>query len=75
MYKHHRFPPEIIQYTVWLYHCFNLSARDIKDLMAERGSVISYESSDCGASSLDPDTVVPKYPSVLIELIFFEETS
>ena len=44
MYKRHRFPPEIIQHTVWLYHRFNLSARDIEDLMAERGIAISYES-------------------------------
>jgi len=44
MYKRHRFPPEIIQHTVWLYHRFNLNARDIEDLMAERGIVISYES-------------------------------
>jgi len=44
MYKRHRFPPEIIQYVVWLYHRFNLSARDIEDLMAERGIAISYES-------------------------------
>jgi len=44
MYKRHRFPPEIIQYAVWLYHRFNLSARDIEDLMAERGIAISYES-------------------------------
>ena len=44
MYKRHRFPPEIIQHTVWLYHRFNLSTRDIEDLMAERGIAISYES-------------------------------
>jgi len=44
MYKRHRFPPEIIQHTVWLYHRFNLSARDIEDLIAERGIAISYES-------------------------------
>jgi len=25
MYKRHRFPPEIIQYVVWLYHRFKLS--------------------------------------------------
>jgi transposase-like protein len=37
LYKRHRFPPEIIQYAVWLYHRFNLSARDIEDLLAERG--------------------------------------
>ena len=44
LYKRHRFPPEIIQYAVWLYHRFNLSARDIEDLLAERGIVVSYES-------------------------------
>jgi putative transposase len=44
MYKRHRFPPEIIQHTVWLYHRFNLSTRDIEDLMAEREIAISYES-------------------------------
>ena len=42
-YKRHRFPPEIIQYAVWLYHRFNLSHRDIEDLLAERGIVVSYE--------------------------------
>jgi putative transposase len=44
IYKRHRFPPEIIQHVVWLYHRFNLSSRDIEDLMAERGISISYES-------------------------------
>jgi len=43
LYKRHRFPPEIIQHVVWLYHRFNLSSRDIEDLMAERGIAISYE--------------------------------
>ena len=44
LYKRHRFPPEIIQHAVWLYHRFNLSARDIEDLLAERGIAVSYES-------------------------------
>ncbi len=44
MYKRHRFPAEIIQHVVWLYHRFNLSSRDIEDLMAERGITVSYES-------------------------------
>jgi len=43
-YKRHRFPPEIIQYAVWLYYRFNLSHRDIEDLLAERGIQVSYES-------------------------------
>ncbi len=43
MHKRHRFPQEIIQYAVWLYHRFNLSQRDIEDLLAERGITVSYE--------------------------------
>ena len=43
MYKQYRFPAEIIQYAVWLYHRFNLSYRDIEDLLAERGIIVSYE--------------------------------
>lgn len=42
-YKRHRFPPDIISYTVWLYYRFNLSHRDIEDLLAERGVVVSRE--------------------------------
>jgi len=43
MYQRHRFPPEIIQYAVWLYHRFNLSHRDVEDLLAERDIAVSYE--------------------------------
>lgn len=39
----YRFRPDIIAYTVWLYHRFTLSLRDIKDLLAERGVIVSYE--------------------------------
>ena len=42
-YKRYRFPAEIIQYAVWLYYRFNLSYRDIEDLLAERGINVSYE--------------------------------
>lgn len=44
LYKRYRYPPEIIQYAVWLYHRFNLSHRDIEDLLAERGITVSHES-------------------------------
>jgi putative transposase len=44
LYKRYRFPSEIIQYAVWLYHRYNLSHRDIEDLLAERGITVSYES-------------------------------
>ena len=43
LYKRHRFPSEIIQYAVWLYHRFNMSHRDIEDLLSERGIEVSYE--------------------------------
>ena len=43
-YKRHRFPPSIISYAVWIYYRFNLSFRDIEDLLAEKGVSVSYES-------------------------------
>ncbi|MEH6593485.1 MAG: IS6 family transposase [Halioglobus sp.] len=43
IYKRHRFPPDIISYVVWLYYRFNLSHRDIEDLLAERGITVSRE--------------------------------
>ena len=43
-YKRHRFPPDIICYAVRLYYKFNLSHRDIEDLLAERGITVSHES-------------------------------
>ncbi len=43
-YKRHRFPPDIISHAVWLYYRFNLSHRDIEDLLSERGITVSYES-------------------------------
>jgi len=42
-YRRYRFPPEIIQYAVWLYHRLSLGHRDVEDLLAERGVIISYE--------------------------------
>ncbi len=44
MYKRYRFPPEVIQYAVWLYFRLNLSHRDIEDLLAQRGIVVTHES-------------------------------
>ena len=44
LYKRYRFPPDVIQYAVWIYYRFNLSHRDVEDLLAERGIVVSYES-------------------------------
>jgi putative transposase len=43
LYKHHRFPGEIISHAVWLYFRFPLSHRDIEELLFVRGVMVSYE--------------------------------
>src|SRR4051812_4572974 len=43
-YSGYRFPPDIIQRAVWLYLRFTLSYRDVEELLAERGIVVTYES-------------------------------
>ncbi|PVA08401.1 IS6 family transposase [Pelagivirga sediminicola] len=42
-YKRHRFPPEIIAHAVWLYVRFNLSLREVEEMLLERGIDVSYE--------------------------------
>jgi putative transposase len=39
----YRFPREIIQQAIWLYLRFILGLRDVEDLLAERGIMVSYE--------------------------------
>ena len=42
-YRGYRFPAEIISHGVWLYHRFCLSFRDVEELLAKRGIIVSYE--------------------------------
>jgi transposase-like protein len=42
-YRCFRFPAEIINQAVWLYHCFSLSLREVELILAARGVVVSYE--------------------------------
>ncbi len=42
-YKGHRFPHQIISHAVWLYFRFSLSYRDVEELLAERGIIVTYE--------------------------------
>jgi hypothetical protein len=55
----HRFPPDVIRHAVWLYLRFAPSYRDVEDLLAERGLIVSnvdpplgtqIRSSDCQES-------------------------
>jgi putative transposase len=43
LYKRHRFPAEVIGHGVWFYFRFCLSYRDVEELMAARGVVLTYE--------------------------------
>ena len=43
-YAGYRFPKEIIQRAVWMYLRFTLSFRDVEEMLAERGIIVTYES-------------------------------
>lgn len=42
IYHRHRFHSDIIRRALWLHHRFNLSFRDVEELLAERGVDVSY---------------------------------
>ncbi len=42
-YAGYRFPAEIIGHAVWRYFRFALSYRDVAELLAERGVIVTYE--------------------------------
>ncbi len=43
LYRGHRFPREIISECVWHYFRFSVSFRDVEELMAARGVLVTYE--------------------------------
>ena len=43
MYAGYRYPPQVINHAVWLYHRYTLSFRDVEELLAARGICVSYE--------------------------------
>ncbi|MDR6433535.1 putative transposase [Brucella pseudogrignonensis] len=43
IFKRHRFTPQIISHAVWLYLQFNLSLREVEEMLLERGIDVSYE--------------------------------
>ncbi len=53
-YSGYRFPRDVIQRAVWMYLRFTLSLRDIEDLLAERGIVVSYETIRRWVASFGP---------------------
>jgi putative transposase len=43
LYKRHRLPTEIISHCVWLHFRCCLSYRDVEELMAKHGIMLTYE--------------------------------
>ena len=43
IYSGYRYPPQIISHAAWLYHRLTLSFRDIEELLAAKGIVVTYE--------------------------------
>ena len=67
-YRGYRSPREIIARAVWLYHRFTLSFRDVEDLLAERGIVVSYETiRQCRIAKTVMRTIVLKCLTSLLE--------
>ena len=54
-YKGHRYPVEIINHCVWLYHRFALSLRDVEELILARGVVVTYETIRSWCAKFGPD--------------------
>ncbi len=42
-YRGFRYPAEVSEHAVWMYHCFSLSLRDVETILAARSIVVSYE--------------------------------
>jgi len=54
-YRGYRFPPEIISHGVWLYHRFCLSFRDVEEILAKRGVLVTYETIRQWCSKFGPE--------------------
>gem|GEM_PF-2422051 len=53
-FKRHRFPVDVIKYAVWASFRFTMSFRDVEDLLAERGVLVSNESIRCSTLKFGP---------------------
>ena len=49
-YRGFRYPAEVIEHAVWLYHCFSLSLREVELILASRGVAVTYDTNPrkCG---------------------------
>lgn len=54
LFRNHRFPTEIIQYSIWLYFVFPLSFGDVELLLHQRGINVSHEAIRCWCYKFGP---------------------
>lgn len=54
MLERHQFPADVIRHAVGLYFRFSLSSRDVEELLAQRGSEVSYEMIRCWTIKFGP---------------------
>ena len=53
-FKRHRFQPGVIRLAVCLYFRFTANLRDVEDMLAERGHMVSYEIVRCWVNKFGP---------------------
>jgi len=53
-YKNHRFPIEGVARAIWLDFRFNVSLRDVEEMMLERGVAVSLKRSADGVGRTVP---------------------
>ncbi len=70
-YSGYRFPPEIIQQAIWLNLRFTLSFRDVEDLLAERGIMVSYETARRSLNHFGPKMALSRYSRIDRQLKWF----
>ncbi len=54
-YQPHQFPSEIISHAVWPCHRFCLSFREVEELLAEPGIIVTYETVRPWCQKFGPD--------------------
>jgi putative transposase len=60
-YRGFRYPAEIINQAVWLYHCFSLSLREVELILAAQGIVVSYETIRAWSLRFGGDVTLTEY--------------
>ena len=77
IYSRHRFHPDIIRRAIWMYFRFNLSFRDVEELMIDAASTFPMKQSEGGSinsglqmrGGLNPDRKLPHLFGIWMKFI------